>query len=199
MTLRPLALIAAAVLTAGVALAAPAAHPARTEYAILAGGCFWCTEADMEKTPGVVSAQSGYTGGTLDRPSYEDVLTERTGHYEAVKVIYDPRKITYDALLRKFWPTIDPTDGGGQFCDRGPSYKSAIFVRNEAQRRAAEKTKAEIAARLKAPIATEILPEKTFWPAEAYHQDYYKKNALRYRTYRVGCGRDGRLSQVWGR
>jgi peptide-methionine (S)-S-oxide reductase len=164
------------------------------EYAILAGGCFWCTEADLAKVPGVVDVVSGYSGGSRPNPTYEN----HDGHREAVRVVYDPRRITYDQLLRKFWPTIDPTDGGGQFCDRGASYKSAVFVRNDAQRQAANQTKLEVAQRLKGkPVVTDILPEGRFWPAEGYHQDYAEKNALRYKLYRQGCGRDARLKAVW--
>lgn len=190
-------LFAAAV--AGSAQAAPAAAPAKLETAVLAGGCFWCTEHDLEALPGVVEVVSGYTGGSTPNPTYQQVGSKRTGHREAVKVTYDPRRITYDQLLRKFWPTIDPTDGGGQFCDRGPTYKSAVFVRNDVQRRAAERTRAETAKRIGRPIRTEILPETRFWPAEGYHQDYARKNPLRYKVYRQGCGRDAKLRAVWGR
>jgi peptide-methionine (S)-S-oxide reductase len=186
-------------LSAAAAQSAPkTTAPPKLETAVVAGGCFWCTEADMEKVPGVVSAVSGYTGGRVRNPTYEQVSADSTGHYEAVQVTYDPRRITYDQLLRKFWPTIDPTDASGQFCDKGSSYRSAVFVRNDVQRRAAEVTKAEAARRLGKPVVTQILPETRFWPAEAYHQDYAVKNPLRYKFYRNGCGRDRRLKALWG-
>lgn len=196
--MRILALISA-LLLGGFALPAaaqaPAASAPKLEYAILAGGCFWCVEHDLAVIPGVVDVVSGYSGGAKVNPTYED----HAGHHEAVKVTYDPRRITYDQLLRKFWPTIDPTDGGGQFCDRGMAYESAVFVRNDAQRRAANTTKIEAARRLKGkPIVTDVLPEGRFWPAEGYHQDYAEKNPLRYKLYRQGCGRDARLKAVWG-
>lgn len=197
--MRSLALTLAAL--ASLAAAAVQAQPKpapRLETAILAGGCFWCTEADMDKVPGVVDAVSGYSGGTEANPTYEQVGRKQTGHREVVKVTYDPSRVTYDQLLRKFWPTIDPLDAGGQFCDRGLVYKSAVFVRNDAQRRAAAQTKAEVEKRLGKPVVTEILPETRFWPAEGYHQDYATKNALRYKVYRSGCGRDARLKAVWG-
>jgi peptide-methionine (S)-S-oxide reductase len=191
--MRTLILLLALLLGAPSAFAQAPAKP-KLEYAILAGGCFWCTEADLAKVPGVVDVVSGYSGGSRPNPTYEN----HDGHREAVRVVYDPRRITYDQLLRKFWPTIDPTDGGGQFCDRGPSYKSAVFVRNDAQRQAANQTKLEVAQRLKGkPVVTDILPEGRFWPAEGYHQDYAEKNALRYKLYRQGCGRDARLKAVW--
>jgi peptide-methionine (S)-S-oxide reductase len=191
--MRTLILLVALLLGASSAFAQTPAKP-KLEYAILAGGCFWCTEADLAKVPGVVDVVSGYSGGSRPNPTYEN----HDGHREAVRVVYDPRRITYDQLLRKFWPTIDPTDGGGQFCDRGASYKSAVFVRNDAQRQAANQTKLEVAQRLKGkPVVTDILPEGRFWPAEGYHQDYAEKNALRYKLYRQGCGRDARLKAVW--
>jgi methionine-S-sulfoxide reductase len=198
--MRALALsFAASLALVGAAAGQTSAQADKLEYAILAGGCFWCTEADLEKLPGVVDVVSGYAGGKEANPTYEQVVEKRTGHRESVKVVYDPKRITYDQLLRKFWPTIDPTDAGGQFCDRGKSYASAVFVRNDAQRRAATQTKAEAEKRIGHPVVTEILPETAFWPAEAYHQDFAKKNPLRYRTYRQGCGRDALLRTVWGR
>jgi peptide-methionine (S)-S-oxide reductase len=191
---------AALSLSAASAFAAPAkpGAPAKLETAIVAGGCFWCTEADMEKVPGVTEAVSGYTGGRTQRPTYEQVSAGGSGHYEAVKVTYDPGRITYDQLLRKFWPTIDPTDASGQFCDKGESYRSAVFVRNDAQRRAALATRAEAQRRLGQPVVTPIVAEARFWPAEGYHQDYAKKNPIQYRFYRGGCGRDRRLKALWG-
>ena len=178
-------------------VAAPAAAQQKTETAIFAGGCFWCTEADFEKIPGVISAVSGYTGGREANPTYEQVVAKRTGHVEAVRVTYDPGKVTYGALVTQFWRTVDPTDAGGQFCDRGPTYRTAVFVATPAQRRAAETSKALAQKRLKKRVVTEIRDVGRFWPAEAYHQDYAKKNPLRYQVYRQGCGRDERLKSLW--
>lgn len=191
---------AALVLLLSLALvgAAAARQPASRATAVFAGGCFWCTEADFEKVPGVISAESGYTGGAQANPTYEQVGSGRTGHIEAVRVTYDPRRISYRQLVDRFWPTIDPTDAGGQFCDRGPVYATAVFV-TPAQRPVAEASRAAAAARLKrGRMLTPIRPATRFWPAEAYHQDFYKKNPLRYRVYRQGCGRDAKLRQVWG-
>ena len=176
----------------------PSVAPPGAAEAVFAGGCFWCVEHDFEELPGVIEAVSGYTGGTLDNPSYEDVITETTGHYEAVRVIYDPSVVSYEALLDHFWRHVDPTDAGGQFCDRGPSYRTGIFV-TEAQRAAAEASRAalEASAVLPGPVVTEVLPLQTFWVAEEYHQDYSDKNPVRYRFYRSGCGRDARVAEVW--
>jgi peptide-methionine (S)-S-oxide reductase len=171
---------------------------AATEQAVLAGGCFWCMETDMKATPGVLEVLSGYTGGLLKNPSYEDVLTEKTGHYEAVRVTYDPTKITYEQLLAKYWKLIDPTDPGGQFCDRGPSYRSAIFVTaNQKPIAEASKKKLDDSKKLAKPIVTPVLPLGEFWPAEEYHRDFAKNNSARYAQYRKGCGRDAVLRQVW--
>lgn len=200
--MRPARLITAAIafmLFAATADARQAPQGRRLETAIFAGGCFWCTEADFEKVPGVVAAQSGYTGGRTRNPTYRQVTAGGTGHYEAVKVTFDPARISYRALADRFWPTIDPTDTGGQFCDRGSSYRPAVFV-TPRQRADAEASRAAAARRLKqGRMATPILEAQTFWPAETYHQDYYRKNPLRYRTYRQGCGRDARLARIWGR
>lgn len=190
-------IMATATLAAAAAVPAASAPAPKLETAVLAGGCFWCTEHDLEVIPGVVDVVSGYTGGSTPNPTYEQVGSKRTGHREAVRVTYDPSRITYDQLLRKFWPTIDPTDAGGQFCDRGPVYESAVFVRNDAQRRAVEVTRAEASRRIRQPIRTDVLPETRFWPAESYHQDYARKNPLRYKIYRQGCGRDAKLKAVW--
>jgi peptide methionine sulfoxide reductase msrA/msrB len=175
-------------------------HPAGTETATFAGGCFWCMEAPFEKMDGVISVVSGYTGGTLENPTYEQVSSGKSGHLEAIQVAYDPAKISYDRLLDVFWRQIDPTDAGGSFVDRGPQYRSAIFYHNDAQKQAAETSKAALGAagRYDAPIATEILKFEKFHPAEAYHQDYYKKNPLRYKFYRHGSGRDQFLKKIWG-
>ena len=169
------------------------------EEMIIAGGCFWCTESDFEKITGVREAVSGYTGGTLDNPEYKQVGTNRTGHYEAVKVTYDPSVVTYRQLVDHYWRTVDPTDDRGQFCDKGASYRTAIFVTPE-QRADAESSLAQITATkpFSAEIVTPILPAVTFYDAESYHQNYYKRNSLRYKYYRNGCGRDKKLQQLWG-
>ncbi len=176
-----------------------AAASGTTETAVFAGGCFWCTEADFEKVPGVLSAVSGYTGGSTERPTYEQVSSDDTGHYEAVKVTYDPARVSYAALVDYYFRTVDPTDSGGQFCDRGESYRTAIFVADEAQRRAAEAEKAEVEKAHDWGVATPVLPAAPFWEAEGYHQDYYKKNKVKYGFYRSRCGRDARLAQLWGK
>jgi peptide methionine sulfoxide reductase msrA/msrB len=171
-----------------------------TASAVFAGGCFWCTESDFEKVPGVIDAISGYTGGHVKNPTYEEVSAGGTGHLESVKVIYDPSKVTYKQLLEYFWEHVDPTDPGGEFVDRGNQYRSAIFYANEKQKRLAEETKARLAASgiFKEPIVTLILPLGPFYPAEKYHQDYYKKNPIRYHFYRYNSGRDQFLKKVWG-
>lgn len=168
--------------------------------AIFAGGCFWCTESDFEKLPGVIEAISGYTGGRVDNPNYKQVSYTETGHFEAVKVIYDPEKVTYRELVDHYWSTIDPTDDHGQFCDKGSSYRSAVFPTPE-QAEDAKRSKAALieSGIIKQPIVTQILEAKTFYPAEAYHQDYYKRNPVRYKYYRNGCGRDKRLAELWGK
>jgi peptide methionine sulfoxide reductase msrA/msrB len=172
---------------------------ASTRSAVFAGGCFWCTESDFEKVEGVVEAVSGYTGGRVDNPTYKQVSAGGTGHIEAVKVVYDPDKISYTELLDIFWRHVDPTDAGGQFVDRGDQYRSAIFYTDEEERQTAEASKKALAAsgRFDRPIATEILPLGTFYVAEDYHQDYYKKNPLRYNWYRSGSGRDRFLEMTW--
>jgi peptide-methionine (S)-S-oxide reductase len=147
----------------------------------------------------VVSVESGYTGGKLAHPTYQDVVTEKTGHYESVRVRFDPSKITYAQLLDRYWKLVDPTDNGGQFCDRGPSYRPAIFVNGPEQRRIAEQSRAEAAKRLKSgKMVEQILPLGPFWPAEEYHRDYAKRHHVAYEAYRLGCGRDRRLAQIWG-
>jgi peptide methionine sulfoxide reductase msrA/msrB len=171
----------------------------KTATAVFAGGCFWCTESDFEKVPGVIDAISGYTGGHVKNPTYEEVSAGGTGHMESVKVIYDPSKVTYVQLLEYFWQHVDPTDPGGEFVDRGNQYRSAIFYANETQKRLAEETKARLAASgvFKKPIVTLILPLGPFYPAEEYHQNYYKKNPIRYHYYRYNSGRDQFLKKVW--
>ena len=178
---------------------AKAALPGGTATAIFAGGCFWCTESDFDHIEGVVSTTSGYIGGRLANPTYEQVSAGNTGHIEAVRVVYDPRRVSYGTLTQRFFRTIDPTDSGGSFCDRGYQYRSAIFVANAEERRIAEAGKALAARQIGRPAATLILPAARFYPAEAYHQDYYRKNPTRYRFYRWNCGRDQRLREVWGR
>jgi len=177
----------------------PAASTAQTDTAIFAGGCFWCVESDFEKLPGVIEAVSGYTGGFTPNPTYKEVTYKETGHYEAAKIIYDPSQISYEELLAHYWTTVDPTDPNGQFCDKGSSYRTAIFARKD-QMDAAQKSKDYISLNkpFKEPIVTPVLEAATFYDAEDYHQDYYKKNPLRYKLYRGGCGRDARLKDLWG-
>jgi peptide methionine sulfoxide reductase msrA/msrB len=174
-------------------------RPQESRTAVFAGGCFWCTESDFEKVDGVVEAISGYTGGHVVNPTYKQVSKGVTGHVEAVEVIYDPAKLTYEKLLEVFWRHVDPTDPDGQFVDRGSQYRSVIFYANEQEHRLAEASKKTLAAsgRFDKPIATDILPLSTFYPAEDYHQDYYKKNPIRYRWYRHGSGRDQFLEKAW--
>lgn len=171
---------------------------AATDKAIFAGGCFWCMEKPFDQLDGVLSTTSGYTGGHTENPSYKSTSTGRTGHYEALEVIYDPAKISYKALLKVFWKNIDLFDDRGQFCDKGPQYKAAIFANSDAQRLLAIKSKQALQRKLKdrATIVTEILSAKQFYAAEDYHQDYYLKNPIRYKFYRYNCGRDKRLGQI---
>jgi len=167
--------------------------------ATFAGGCFWCIEADFEKLPGVLAAESGYTGGRTANPSYEQVSAGNTGHTEAIRVSYDPQRLSYPQLLDYFWRHIDPTVRNRQFCDVGTQYRSGIYWQNEAERKAAESSRDALLASGKLPhIETEIVAATTFYPAEEYHQDYYKKNPIRYAYYRQGCGRDARVKQIWG-
>lgn len=167
--------------------------------AVLAGGCFWCMEPPFESMKGVVSVTSGYTGGRTPDPTYNEVSYGSTGHYEAVEILYDPKQVTYAQLLDVFWRNIDPIDGEGQFCDRGEQYRAAIFVANDDERRVAEASKARLAAARRLNIVTTILPAARFYAAEDYHQDYAKKNPVRYKFYRFNCGRDRRLEEVWGK
>ena len=176
------------------------AHAQKTDKAIFAAGCFWCTEEAFEKVPGVVSAVSGYTGGTVKNPSYEQVSSGRTGHAEAVEVTFDPTKVSYEQLLDVFWVNHDPTVTNRQFCDSGTQYRPAIFYLNDEQKRLAEASKAKWDKEkpFKQPILTEITKAGPFYPAEDYHQDYYKKNPLQYKFYVTGCGRYQRLDSLWG-
>ena len=173
--------------------------PQKTQTAVFAGGCFWCTESDFEKVDGVLEVISGYTGGSNANPTYEQVSAGGSGHVEAVKVVYDPDKVTYAQLLQVFWRHVDPTDGGGQFVDRGSQYRSVIFYSSEQERNLAEASKQSLSAsgRFGKPIATEILRLGEFYPAEEYHQDYYKKDPIHYRDYRSGSGRDQFLKKAW--
>jgi len=190
------------------ALAALLALAASTSFAqgpsskaTFAGGCFWCVEADFDKVPGVLSTTSGYIGGTVANPTYQQVTTKTTGHAEAVEILFDPTKVSYAQLVEKFWRTIDPTTKDRQFCDAGSPYRTAIFTHNAAQAAAAQASLAalEKSKPFKEPIVTQIVPAGPFYVAEDYHQDYYKKNPVRYSYYRTSCGRDARLEQLWGK
>lgn len=192
----------------GLLFSAPAL--AETRSAVVAGGCFWCVEANFESVPGVREVISGYTGGTLPEPTYDDVSAGGTGHYEAVQIVYDSDRVTYAELMRLFFRSIDPTDAGGQFCDRGDSYRSAIFVATPEERAIAEAAKRDAQAELGQKIVTPIRKAATFWPAEDYHQDFYKgrsiiltragpkRQASAYKFYRTACGRDARVEALWG-
>ena len=171
--------------------------PAAADTALFAAGCFWCAETAFEGVPGVARVTSGFAGGTTQNPSYDDVTGGDTGHYEVVEVIYDPEQVAYDELLRVFWRNVDPFDARGQFCDKGPSYRSAIFA-TTAQRPAARASMDEVNARFDHPVVTAILPFATFYPAEDYHQDFWLKSPARYTSYRTGCRRDARLEEIWG-
>ncbi len=181
------------------AVTAMAADKSEYKKATFAGGCFWCMEHPFEKMDGVKEVISGYTGGTIKNPTYEEVSAGRSGHLEAVQITFDPEKISYKKLLEVFWKQINPTDAGGQFVDRGPQYRSAIFYHDAAQKKEAEESRKKLQAtgRHGKPIVTEILPAETFYPAEKYHQDYYKKNPARYRIYRFHSGRDRYLEGIW--
>lgn len=182
-----------------LAVAASMAARAETlQTAIFAGGGFWCVEADFDGVPGVVDTLSGYTGGDLENPSYDRVSQEDTGHYEAVRITFDAETVTYAQLLHVFWRSIDPTDAEGQFCDRGPSYRTAVFVLDAGQAALAETARQQAQDRLGQEVVTPILAAKTFWPAEAYHQNFHETNPLRYSFYREACGRDARVRQLWG-
>ena len=182
-------------LAATMALAAPG-----RDSAVFAGGCFWCEETAFEGVPGVISVTSGYTGGQKKNPTYDEVSAGGTGHAESVEVVYDPAKISYEKLLDIFWHNVDPFQANGQFCDHGTQYRSAIFYRDDAQRKAAEESKRRLEQdpRFAGKIVTQIVPASTFYPAEEYHQDFYKKSPVRYQMYRAGCGRDARLKAIWG-
>jgi peptide-methionine (S)-S-oxide reductase len=186
----------AAAFAASVTVTVPPGHAVAT----FAGGCFWCMEPPFDKLDGVDATISGYTGGRVANPSYEQVSSGTTGHAEAVQVVYDPKKVSYGKLLEVYWVNIDPTVKDRQFCDGGTQYRTAIFYHDEAQRKAAEASKANVEKTkpFKEPIVTPVEMASAFYPAEEYHQDYYKKNPVRYNLYRTGCGRDARLKQLWG-
>lgn len=175
---------------------------AHTAVAVVAGGCFWCVQTDMEELPGVIKAVSGYTGGTITNPTYQDYHDSGNGivpHVEAVEVTYDPAKLSYKDLLDYYFHHIDAVDGGGQFCDRGPSYRPVIFTANDEEKATAQAMKDALGEELGQKLAVEILPAAKFWPAEDYHQDYHKKNPIRYKYYRWNCGRDQRVEELWGK
>lgn len=176
------------------------APPSGAEEAIFAGGCFWCMEPPFEKLEGVFSVVSGYTGGKVSNPTYKQVSAGRTQHVEAVRVIYNPEAVSYEQLLEVFWKSFDPTDDYGQFADRGPQYRAGVYYKSESQKLQAERSKQILAKseRFDKPIVTPVLPAGQFWEAEAYHQDYYKKNAAHYNRYRIGSGRAGFLKKYWG-
>ena len=198
---RALFVLLSVVLSAGAALGTAVAQTApKQEVATFAGGCFWCTEADFDKVPGVISTTSGFIGGTVANPSYQQVTTGTTGHTEAVEIVFDPTKVTYQKLLDVFWRNHDPLAKDRQFCDRGNMYRPGIFFHSEAQRQLAEASKKQAQSRF-APrvVHTEITKASTFYKAEDYHQDYHDKNPVRYKLYRFNCGRDQRLEELWGK
>lgn len=177
--------------------AADLAPPEGLASLVIAGGCFWCVEADFDKIPGVITTVSGYSGGTLENPSYEDVTRGGTGHYEAVRLDYDPTQVSFEALLTAFWHSTDPTDAGGQFCDRGLPYRTAIFVNTAQERAAAEASRQALRAQ-GFDIVTPILDRAAFYPAEEYHQDYARRNPIKYAFYRFSCGRNSSVRRLWG-
>jgi peptide-methionine (S)-S-oxide reductase len=193
--------LAVAVMLAGTTAAQTAqpAQNAQTATATFAGGCFWCVESDFDKVPGVISTTSGYTGGTVANPTYEQVSEGGTGHAESVEVAYDPSKVSYAKLLDFFWHHVDPTVKDRQFCDVGNQYRTAIFVHNDEERRLAEASKKKVEAELKTPIYTQIVQAGAFYKAEDYHQDFYLKNPTKYKFYRWNCGRDQRVEKIWGK
>ena len=199
--MRPfiIALTIALMFAAPAAAQQQAAEAPKPVTAIFAGGCFWCVEADFDKVPGVISTTSGYIGGGTPNPTYEQVSRGGTGHAEAVEVVFDPAKVSYQKLLDVFWHNVDPLAKDAQFCDHGDQYRTAIFYQDDAQRQQAETSKAAVQARFPQPVQTQITAAGTFYKAEDYHQDYHLKNPIRYKFYRFNCGRDARLQQLWGK
>jgi len=191
-------IVAISLIVGGVVHAAQSPGSTPTAKATFAGGCFWCMEPPYDELEGVTSTISGYIGGTKKDPTYEQVSAGTTGHTEAVQITYDPQKVTYEKLLEIFWRNIDPLTANAQFCDSGSQYRSGIFYHDEAQKKLAEASKKRVQTRFKQPVVTEITAASEFYPAEDYHQDYYKKNPIRYKIYRYGCGRDQRLKELWG-
>jgi len=177
----------------------PSGTSGQTATATFAGGCFWCMEPPFDALDGVISTTSGYTGGRTKSPTYEQVSSGQTGHAEVLQIVYDPSKVTYDKLLEVFWRNVDAVDGDGQFCDRGPQYRPAIFYYSEDQKRIANTSKERIAAQLGRAIPVQIVAAGEFYKAEEYHQDYYKKNPVRYKFYKWNCGREQRLEKLWGK
>lgn len=208
--LKPRPILLTLAMAVGFAIQCTSAHAADIKKTVLAGGCFWCIESDFEKVPGVISVQSGYAGGTTRNPTYKQVTAGGSGHYEVVEVKYDADQVSYKQLLELFFRSVDPTDAGGQFCDRGDSYRTAIFAKNNSERQIAETVKAQAQADLGQTIVTPILNSARFYKAEAYHQDYYKSSTVvitrfgprtkaeAYKRYRNACGRDQRVKQLWG-
>lgn len=201
--MKKLSQIAVAMVSAALIFSAASASEKRGRSeiatAIFAMGCFWCAEADFEKVDGVINVVSGYTGGRTRNPTYEQVSAGGTGHYEAVRVTYDPAQVKYSELLTVFWKNVDPFDAAGQFCDKGESYRAAVFPGSASERKAAQASRDYLVGFFKRDLATKIETRAAFYPAEDYHQDYYKKNPIRYRYYRSRCGRDDRLKEVWGK
>lgn len=187
-------------LTSVTLLATTLPAHAKTDSLIVAGGCFWCVESDFEKLDGVTNAVSGYINGTTENPTYKEVSSQSTGHFEAVEITFDDEKVSLDELLHYFWRTIDPTDARGQFCDKGTPYKTALFYQNEVQEKAFNDSLETLKTDkpFSAPIVTEVLAAKKFYPAEDYHQNYAKVNPIRYNYYRSSCGRDSRIKSLWG-
>jgi peptide-methionine (S)-S-oxide reductase len=181
-----------------VAGSAPAAQSGAHQKATFAGGCFWCVEADFDKLPGVISTTSGYTGGRAPRPTYEQVSRGGTGHAEAVEIVFDPAVVSYEQLLDHYWRNVDPFVANRQFCDIGDQYRPEIFVHSDAQKMAAEASKRRMQTRFEQPIVVRVTPASTFYPAEAYHQNYHDTHSVQYRFYRWTCGRDARLREIWG-
>lgn len=190
----------AAAIAVSITFAAPDLRASETKLATFASGCFWCTESDFDKVPGVLKTTSGFIGGKTKNPTYKQVVNGGTGHTEAVQIEYDPSKVSYEALLKHYWRNVDPFDLKGQFCDRGPTYRPAIFVHSEAQKRKALASRREInnSGRFDKKIELPVQPATEFYAAEAYHQDFYKKNPWHYQRYRLGCRRDARLDRIWG-